>query len=68
MNAKLSGFARAELKSGLLQCTDEEQYRFKRMYAHGKLWMSINDIVDNMEDEKLDWAMQQVENTLKKKR
>jgi hypothetical protein len=28
--------------------------------------MNINDVVDEMPAEKLDWAMQQVENSLKK--
>ena len=39
---------------------------FKRMYAKGNLDMNINDVVDNMPEEKLDWAMQQVERTLSK--
>lgn len=32
------------------------------------LKIDINDIVDDMDESKLDWAMKQVENTLKKKK
>ena len=39
---------------------------FKRMYAHGNLDADINSVVDSMPAEKLDWAMQQVYNTLRK--
>jgi len=65
MNTKLQDFARNELKSNLALCTEAEQHFFKRMYAHGNLG-SINDVVDNMPDEKLDRAMQQVERTMAK--
>lgn len=36
------------------------------MYSHGHLDADINDVVDSMPDDKLDWAMQQVEESLKK--
>jgi hypothetical protein len=37
------------------------------MYAKdGNLELDIETVVDNMEDGKLDWAMQQVERTLLK--
>lgn len=67
MNNQLQEFARDELKKGLKQCTEGEQYKFKRMYANGKLDMEINEVVDNMPEEKLDRAMEQVEKTLEKK-
>ena len=68
MNSQLQEFARNELKSGLAQCPDGYQLMFKRMYANGNLNMSIEDVVDNMPSDKLDWAMQQVENSLTKLR
>lgn len=64
MNEELQAFARAELKSGLEQCTDGEQLLFKRMYSHGNLEADIIEVVDAMPDDKLDWAMQQVKRTL----
>ncbi|MCK5615057.1 hypothetical protein KAR91_75035 [Candidatus Pacearchaeota archaeon] len=67
MNEQLQKYARGTLKEGLSQCTDSEQLFFKRMYSHNKLESSINEVVDNMESEKLNWAMEQVQRTLQKK-
>lgn len=67
MNEELQNFARAHLKEGLAKCTEDEQLLFKRMYAHENLEVSIEDAVDNMEERKLDWAMQQVHRSLAKK-
>ena len=61
MNNTLQKFARDELKKGLAKCTESQQLLFKRMYANGNLEMPIDEIVDNMPEGKLDWAMQQVE-------
>jgi len=66
MNANLQNYARNEIKNGLSQLPENFQLMFKRMYSHGNLELSIDTIVDNMPDEKLDWAMQQVERSLKK--
>ena len=66
MNNQLQGYARTSLKEGLSKCTEGQQMMFKRMYANGNLSAGINDVVDNMPDDKLDWAMQQVERTLSK--
>lgn len=68
MNNKLQTFARSELKKGLHQCTEGEQLIFKKMYAHGNLQLPIDEVVDQMDEEKLDWAMIQIENTLEKKK
>ena len=67
MNKQLQKFAREQLKLGLSKCSEKEQIVFKRMYAHDKMGMEINDVVDKMDESRLDWAMQQVESTLKKK-
>jgi hypothetical protein len=68
MNEQLQAHARDTLKEGLAQCSNREQLLFKRMYAHNNLDMPINEIIDNMEVEKLDWAMDQVRRTLDKKK
>jgi hypothetical protein len=72
MNARLQAFARLTLKEGLSLLSDEEQMFFKRMYSYNNLELPIDKVVDNMPEGKLDWAMQQVENTIikneKKKR
>lgn len=76
MNTQLQEFARKTLKEGLAQCSPEQQMIFKRMYVQRKRWdgaeaeialakaAEINDVVDKMPEERLDWAMQQVESTL----
>lgn len=66
MNNQLQNYARTALKEGLSKCNEGQQRMFKRMYANGNLDADINDVVDNMPDDKLDWAMVQVERTLSK--
>jgi len=66
MNNQMQEFARITLKDGLAQCTEGQQILFKRMYGNDKLDLPIGLIVDQMPADKLDWAMQQVEGTLKK--
>lgn len=66
MNNKLEEFARNELKSGLSKCSEKQQQMFKRMYAHNKPELTIDEVVDQMPETKLDMAMQQVERTLNK--
>lgn len=64
MNKQLQEFARSEIKKGLAQCTEGQQMVFKRMYAHKNLDMPIDQVVNGIPIEKLDWAMQQVERTV----
>ena len=66
MNKQLEEFARKTLKDGLSKCTAAQQNIFARMYSHEDTSKDVNCIVDDMETEKLDWAMQQIERTLKK--
>ena len=67
MNNTIQDFARNKLKEDLAKCTEAECLMFKRMYSHKNLELPINDVVDNMAAEKIDWAMQQVERTLAKR-
>lgn len=66
MNEELQNYARTKIKSGLAQCSEGQQKLFRRMYSHDDLTQEINDVVDNMPSEKLDWAMQQITRTLEK--
>ena len=66
MNNQIQDFARQTLKDGLSQLPEDSQLLFKRMYSHENLEASINDVVDSMPEDKLDWAMQQVERSLAK--
>jgi hypothetical protein len=54
------------LKDLLSQCSEDQQLIFKRMYSHNNLELPINDVVDRMDTEKMDWAITQCERTLKK--
>ncbi len=64
MNEALQNFARTRLKEGLAQCTEKQQHVFRRMYSPNDLERSMEDVVDRMPEDRLDWAMQQVEHTL----
>lgn len=72
MNNELQEFARAKLKTDLATLPERMQRTFKLMYGrdngHRSIEnaeaMPINDVVDSMPADKLDWAMQQVSNTL----
>jgi len=74
MNPRLQDYAREQLKEGLTQLPDTWHRTFKLMYGrdNGKhsvedaIALEINDVVDIMPEDKLDWAMQQVENSLAK--
>ena len=54
------------LKSMLRRCTEEQVLLFKSMYSHKNLDASISEVVDNIPEEKIGWAVCQVENALKK--
>ena len=67
MNALLKNAAKTILKNLLVQCTDDQQMMFKRMYCHKNLELSINEAVDQMKDDKIDWAITQTERTVEKR-
>ena len=56
--------ARQELKDGLAQCTKPQLWLFKQMYSHKNLELSINEVVDNMNEDRIKRAMDQVERTV----
>ena len=72
MNKQLEDFARANIKEGLAKLPESNQRTFKLMYAreNGRrsvgdaVAMQINDVVDIMESEKLDWALTQVQRSV----
>jgi hypothetical protein len=66
MNDQLTTFAREQILDGLKKCTDEQQMLFKRMYSHTNPELPLADIVNALDETKLDWAMSQVSSTIKK--
>jgi len=68
MNNQMKDFARKTIKEGLSKLPEDWQMMFIRMYSPDDLKVSVNDAVDIMPEAKLDWAMQQIENSLAKQR
>lgn len=66
MNETRKTEAKRILKELLAQCTEKQQLLFKRMYSHNNLEMPINDVVDQINEDKLDWAISQCMNTVTK--
>lgn len=62
------------LKNLLIDCTENQQKVFKLMYARngGKrsiddaVKMDINDVVNEMDSNRIDWAISQCEKTVEK--
>ena len=66
MNQYLQDYAGQFIKDGLAGLTDSNRLLFKRMYSHKDLDAAVDDVVDSMPADKLDWAMLQVDRTVKK--
>jgi hypothetical protein len=66
MNIELEEYARAYLKNNLTKCTDRQFIIFKKMHAEKHPERSIEETVDKLPSDRLDWAMQQVARTLNK--
>jgi len=66
MNKQLQRYARMTLKVGLSKLPEENNLIFKRMYSHKNLDAKINDVIDALPEDKLDWAMEQVQRSLDK--
>lgn len=54
------------LKGLLSQCTEGQQMMFKKMYSHKNLELPINEAVDKMDSDRIDWAISQCERTVEK--
>ena len=66
MNDQLQQFARNQIITGLAKLPESHCLLFKRMYSFQDLEKNIDAVVDEMDEEKLDWALTQVENSLAK--
>lgn len=66
MNKQIEAYARKTLKEGLRKCTAKQRLFFKRMYSHLNLSKRYDTVVNEMPADKLDWAMQQVQQTIDK--
>lgn len=65
-NVSLINSGREILKDLLVQCSNEQFTMFKRMYCHKNINASIDEAIDLINPEKIDWAITQCERTVKK--
>jgi hypothetical protein len=64
MNKNIQDFARNYIKDGLKKLPERCTVIFKKMYANGNMALDIEHVVDKMPEDKLDWAMQQVNRSI----
>lgn len=63
-NETLINSGKQILKDLLAQCTEGQQLMFKRMYSHKNMEATIDEAVDNMDVDRIDWAISQCERTV----
>lgn len=66
MNKTIETFTREKILEGLAKLPDDWQHTFRRMYSHKDLTRPIDQVVACIAPDKLDWALTQVENSIKK--
>lgn len=59
-------YTRQEIKEGLTQLSDKHVDIFKRMYSPDNLSLDIDTVVENIPNERLNWALVQVTNSVNK--
>lgn len=65
---KVIAFTRNLINEGLKQIDNPNHIdKFKRMYSHDNLDRPLDEIVENMSPDKLEFALTQIENTIEKK-
>lgn len=68
MNELLELYARQQIIEGLNQCTPEQVDVYRRMYNHNQpKGITIEEMVNLTPTRQLDWALSQIERTLKEK-
>ena len=65
-NQTLINTARKILLHRLSECTQAQQIKFKLMYSHKNLDISLEELVLVIDESKLDWCITQCENTINK--
>jgi len=66
MNKQLQKVARKFIIEGLMQLPEGHRLIFKRLYSPNDFNVSLFNIVESMPEDKLDWAMQQIERSFDK--
>lgn len=66
MNETLKNSAKEILKELLNKCTEPQQRLFKQMYCFDNMELPINEVIEQMDGDNMDWAITQCERTVKK--
>lgn len=66
MNKKALEFYKKEIMDGLAKLSEDHQVVFKRMYSPHNLDKELKAVVNDMPEDKLDWALTQVANSINK--
>lgn len=66
MNKYLEKYARDFIKTGLGTLPESNRLVFARLYSSKAPDRPINDVVNSMPKDQLDWAMMQVQNSVDK--
>jgi hypothetical protein len=66
MNKYLEQDACCFLKEKLAKLDENNHCTFRLMYSPKKLDRPINDVIDSIPNDRLDWAMIQVQNSVNK--
>jgi hypothetical protein len=66
MNPELVSYAKEYIRINIKQLKDEHILIFKKMYSSHNLAANIDDVIDNMAIDKLNWAIHQITNSLLK--
>ena len=65
-NKTLIRLTREILKDFIVDCTEQQQQMFLRMYSPENILANINDVIDNLNPDYLESALTQVETTIKR--
>ena len=66
MSATGQDFYRKQILDGLNKLTPEHHLLFRRMYSPWELEKPLEDVVRDLPEDRLDWALKQIERTLDK--
>ena len=63
-NKTVVDFMRGEIKEALSRLPERSHSIFNRMYSPDDIGKDINSVVDDMDVDKLDWALTQVQRSV----
>ena len=64
MEKQLADFAREKIKEGLSKLTEAHRIKFKHIYSENWRKLTVDEVLNNIPDDKLDHALRIVNRTL----